>query len=75
MPGFCKAVNSIGVFSDFDFYERPDAASVRHTSEVSPLIPKTSLRIGKNVSLFQGNEPQTVQFGGAGLATSAKGGL
>ena len=75
MPGFCKAVNSIGVFSDFDFYERPDGASARHTTEVSPLIPLTSLRSGMNVSLLQGDEPQTIQFGEAGLAPTAKGGL
>lgn len=74
MPDLFKAVNSIGIFSSYDFYECPDGVYLLDTHlRLSSLIP--SLRIGINVSLSKGNEPQTTQLGGADLATSPVGGL
>lgn len=68
MPDLFKAVNSIGIFSSYDFYECPDGVYLLDTHlRLSSLIP--SLSIGINVSLSKGNEPQTTQLGGADLAT------
>lgn len=44
-----------------------------HTPEGSPSVHTTSLE-GNITPLFQENEPQTTQFGEAGLATSLMGG-